>query len=350
MLIDWMSLGVPLACFSEQDQDRLHNFGDRICRYTPSTGEVSWQTFAWESVRSDSHQVAVKVGSTSLHVQGSPGRCMGDGDAVFGAPMGLDPVSCAEAMLSVACAMLGVAEVAAADLWRVVCTRMDVTGNVALRDLAQVREALGWLRSVEGGRYRVSQQAGDTVYWSHRSRLRSGKAYAKGPHLRYLMRRPGYAGREYSEEEIRCADRLLRLELKLGSQWFRETAQCKWWQLGAGDLVELWRAFFGRMVGTVELGDGMGVAQRLMELEELDGSRVSKAQRRAAYATWTMIETRGWQFTRDHTSRSTFYRHLRLLRAVGLSDADLSAGRVVPLRGSALVLEPVATWEALRVA
>ena len=59
------------------------------------------------------------------------------------------------------------------EVW--IVSRADITQNIMLDSLSDVRVALRYLRECEGGRYRVSQQAGDTVYWSHRSRLRKGR-------------------------------------------------------------------------------------------------------------------------------------------------------------------------------
>lgn len=85
MLIDWVT------AYLDYDQapdwggwSLARQWGDRIQRICTRTGEIRWETNAWESVRSDSHTVAMCFTGVSLRVQGSPGRAMGDGDAVFG--------------------------------------------------------------------------------------------------------------------------------------------------------------------------------------------------------------------------------------------------------------------------
>lgn len=232
-----------------------------------------------------------------------------------------------------------------ARLWTV--TRCDVTLNYFLSSLADVRIALRELRSVEGGRYRVSQQADDTVYWSHLSRLRAGKAYAKGPHLKYLMSKPGHTGRMYTEKEIELADRLLRLELRLGSQWWRERAGCPWWWMTWDKLSTQHNEFFGRMVGE---GIDMGSVDFVEKCEKAAVEvGLTEGQGRSAARTWAVISSTGWESARASMPKATWYRHLKIIRATGLGDADISAGRVVSLRRQ-VIMSPVASWEDLRLA
>jgi hypothetical protein len=77
---------------------RLH--GERIVKFSPTTGAVSWECSTWDSVRSDSHQICVRVTPDALMVKGSPARVIGDGDAAFssGAARALDLPGCVERM------------------------------------------------------------------------------------------------------------------------------------------------------------------------------------------------------------------------------------------------------------
>jgi II/X family phage/plasmid replication protein len=265
-------------------------------------------------------------------------------------------------------------------LWSV--SRVDVTGNLLLDDLAAVRVALRLLRECEGGRYRVSQQAGDTVYWSHRSRLRSGKAYAKGPHIRYQISQKGYTGRPYASSELELLDRLLRLELKLGSQWLRERAGKPWHQLTPDDLRSQWREYFEKMIGESEmteenLFDRISQAAEAIRLEKnrsaLDkydelASKLEPAEQlrlkpprqvessegmaKAAYAFYLLIQKEGWQKVRELHSRNskpsqTYYRNLSVLHRAGLGDMDISSGNVVPIRRKIIECQIVESWDDL---
>ncbi len=341
MFLDWITLRLDRdSCPDWGGWSFVRNYGDRVMRYCPKTGDVLWESFAWDSVRSDSHQVAIRCTLDSLWIQGSPARVCGTGDAVFGGAFGLDIVHGARSMIDFIMRINCWGTAPEHRLWKVI--RVDVTQNYDLWTLANVRVALSTLRGTEGGRYRVSQQSGDTVYWSHLSALRSGKAYAKGPHLTYLMKKKGYTGYQYSAKEIESANRLLRLELSLKGQWFRENRSGKpWYRLTENDLTREHDTFFMRMIG-----DGEIEMSSLQFIEKCENVAPTPGQGRAAARTWTVIQAAGWQAARESMPSRTWYRHLKILKDAGLSDCDLSHGRVVGLRRS-VELRPVSSWHHL---
>lgn len=342
-MIDWLSLRLDSgSCPDWGGWRRLADFGDRILRFCPRTGEKKWEVAAWDSIRSDSHQLAIKAGAGGLWVQGSPARVMGSGDTVFGyGDSGRDIEYCARSMISFASRLLYVSPVPEFRLWAL--TRADVTLNYDLGSAASVRVALAELRNIEGGRYRVSQQAGDTVYWSHLSRHRAGKAYAKGPHLLHLLKQSTYTGCRYSEADLDLAHRLLRLELRLGSKWFHQLGR-PWYSLLWSDLKEQHDSYFLRMVGIEGFeGKDMSFVDRFVEVAPSEG------QGKAAARSWALVQSMGWQAARETMPKSTWYRHQQIWKAAGLGDADISAGRVVSLRRP-IILRPVASWAELRQA
>lgn len=342
MLIDWITMRLPEIHITEDQWLRLRSLGDRVTRTSPD-GELVWETQAWDTIRSDSHQITVRLGSDSFWVQGSPARIIGDGCAVFstGASHALDLVGCVEAMRKFVSKLLG--EVLA-DYRSWIVTRIDVTANYALGDLSQVREALSILRNCEGGRYRVSQQAGDTVYWSHNSRLRKGKAYAKGPHLKYLMNKQNYDGRQYSEEEIKQANKLLRLELTIGSQFIREKINKPWHKISPDELRQHHTEYFKRMLGNIDMKDDTQVKEHIIKTAK------TKHQGNAAYGCFLLIQNVGWEKAREAFSRPTWYRHLKVLRESGLGDADISSGSVVAVSRKVLETHQVNSWPQLMAA
>lgn len=339
-MIDWLTIRVPYDALTDAARDVVRNIGDRIIRYCPQTGEERWTTTAWDSIRSDSHQISVRAGALEFWIQGSPARVIADGDSVFGAgpSAGLDLRGCAQYMIRYVAAQLG-ADLPGPAAW--ICSRVDMTENLALADLDQVIQTLAILRDCEGGRYRVSNQAGDSVYWNHRSKLRSGKAYAKGPHLRYLMRQPAYSGRQYSPDEIQAADRLLRLELKLAREWFRRH---DWLTVTPDDLKAEWESYFGRMIGEAEMSGEQDLKKRVFEVAPTEG------QGRAALGCWALIQSQGWDGARHMHSSRTWYRNLRILRDAGLGDADLARGQVVPIRRRVIEAQAVHSWAQLHAA
>ena len=343
MLIDWISAYLPMDELPRESWDHLVSLTDRIRRFCPKTGEVQWESAAWESVRSDSHQIAFRVTGDAVFVQGSPARVCGSGDAVFGEgpSAALDLVGCLHRMIQFVSVPLGVQLPTQPEKWKV--SRIDVTGNLLLDDLPSVRVALRTLRECEGGRYRVSQQAGDTVYWSHKSRLRSGKAYAKGPHIDYQLKQKDYTGRAYTVHEREMINRLLRLELKLGAQWLRERAGCPWYALDMTRLTNEWREYFERMIGDADMTT-YNVQSRIEAVAETPG------QAKAAYSLFLLIQSRGWQEAREVTNRATWYRNIKVLHLAGLGDADISAGNVVQLRRKVLTCQLVNTWAEFSLA
>ena len=334
MLLDWVTARVPLHLLSDEARQAALELGDRVCCYCPKSGDVRYESFKWESVRSDSHQIAVKAGC-DLWMQGSPTRVMGDGDSVFGsgASAALDIYGCVERMAAFVSTRLGGVSLPSPENW--IVTRVDVTGNLELGSLAEVVQALAILRNCEGGRYRVSQQCGDTVYWSHASKLISAKAYSKGPQLIKLNNSKTYTGRQYSHAEIEAANRLLRLEMKLGREWF---ARNNWLDVSPERLKTEWEKYFQRMIGGAEVTSDNDLKERVIACAKTEG------QGRAAYGCWMMIQSEGWDRAKEFFSRTTWYRNLRILRDAGLGDADISAGKVVPLRREIFKARLVSSW------
>lgn len=340
MMIDWVTIRVPYEKLSDHARAVCLTIGDRITRYCPQTGDERWTSAAWDSIRSDSHQIALKAGGAELWIQGSPARVIGRGDAVFGAgaSAALDLRGCADHMIRWVAAHLGT-DLPGPEAW--ILSRIDVTENLALSSLAEVRQALSILRECEGGRYRVSQQAGDTVYWSHRSKHRAGKAYAKGPHLTYMMKKPDYTGCDYTAQEIADANRLLRLELKLGRAWFERH---DWLTLKPEELKAEWSSYFERMIGDADMTGEDELKERVFQVAKTEG------QAKAALGLWALIQSRGWEAARELQSRPTWYRNLKILRAAGLGDADLAKGQVVPIRKRIIEAQAVTSWAQLHAA
>ena len=173
--------------------------------------------------------------------------------------------------------------------------------------------------------------------------MRKGKAYAKGPHLSYMMKRRGYTGRQYSQAEITAADRLLRLELTLGHHWLARHPE-NWYDLTPHQLQTQWDQYFNRMIGDAAMTNDATVKQRIHAAAATEG------QGRAAYGCWLMIQSEGMERAEQSYTRSSWYRHLGVLRRAGLGDADLSAGKVVHLRRQILDARLVNDWSELLAA
>ena len=197
MLIDFLTLSTDASVLDPRTVKKITGKQDKIMRISPD-GEIKWAIPCRRNVRSDSHQITVRIGS-DLDIQGSPARTKGTRDNIFGEA---NPVNAFLDMVRFLSDTLEVPVPYDPTRWKI--RRMDATGNFDLESLANVRQALNYLRHVEGGRYQVKTKA-ETVTWSESSRLRSGQAYAKGPHMRYLIKK-GHA--DLTPDQLSLVDRL----------------------------------------------------------------------------------------------------------------------------------------------
>lgn len=347
MLIDWMTLRFPL---SEKLGSVLHarimaNMG-HMTKITPD-GVVEWVKGVpdWDAIRSDSLGLYWSVTSDGhfdyLTIGGSPSSQQNNGVNVFGS---LSMEEGAKTLIRSA----GLALDAILPDWKQWdCRRLDITGNYNMGSTGQVKQALKLLLSTDAPRRRTNSDraGGDSVYWNPTSTLRKGKAYHKGAHLRFQARKGNI---EISEELHLLADNLLRLELTLGSQWFRRFATTKDWREFTPEfLTAEHTSFFSSLIG----GGGLEVADMGTLLLELEKVAPSKGQALAAHRTWALIKSIGYTQTQSSMPKATFSRHMKSLRAAGLSSADLCAGVVIPFRTKTLILgEPVLCWDDIRLA
>lgn len=341
MLIDFLTFRIPADKFENIEQFlAIRQLTDRIQRYSLKDGTVIWESQAWDSVRSDSHQLAVKVGSDALWIQGSPSRVIGDSCNVFSS----GPVSNLDIIGSVKAMVNHIEHVYKIDIpknyYHYKVSRIDITGNLLMPSLADVRTSLSVLKNIQGGRYRVSQTAGDTVYYSHKSRLISGKAYAKGPHLQYQNKK-GYTN--YSDEQIEKANRLLRLELTIRSQQIRERIEKNWYELTNGDLYEMWDEYFRQKIGNT----AMTINEMKIRIFE---SAPSNRSATLAINLLHTIQSQGYDYARSLYSKSAFYRHMKILRNAGLTDLEITTGNVVSFNRRIIDYCLVSSWDDIKAA
>lgn len=346
MLIDWLTLRFPLN--DELGQNVVNRFKDclgAVIKYNSKGEEVQRRNdLDFEKLRSDSQGLFWTItcdgdSQQYLTMGASPSSIEHEGMNVFGS---LDMEHCASLLVRFASLALQ----SVLPHWsRWQCRRMDLTANYDMGSSAQVKQALRLLLGTDAPRRRTNSDrcGGDTVYWNPSSDLQAGKAYHKGAHLR-MMQKVGNV--LLSEETLALADNLLRLELKLGSRWFRRL-KTNWQLLQPDELCKLHQDFFSKIIGmaTVEVSD-MGKL-----LEELEKVAPTKGRALAAHRTFALIKVVGYTQTKDSMPARTFFDHCKFLRAAGLSSADLCAGRVLELRKRSLILEqPVLCWEDIRKA
>lgn len=357
LLLDWITLRIPVNQLPPLLQERLFANLDSVCAFVlDSDGqplEMRWESkrLNFDALRSDApglYMTVTYVGPEAYFYLGASPASLTQDCNVFGS---LDIRAGADAIIAHAsrCFRCFLPHLEDWD-----CCRLDVTGNYALPDPAMVKTALRTLLQTDNARRKATsaKNGGDTVLWSPSSDRFAGKAYHKGPHLRHLHDKHQI---NLDDERLALADRLLRLELRIGSRFFRETKQTKrhpafagrpWHTFTPAELADLHREFFGPLVDGVEVRN-MGRVEAIALIAAANG--ISEGRARAAYGTYKAIKDCGLDEVKASMAERTFYLHKKHLLAAGFSDADLCAGNVVQFKPIRIVLaQPVASWEELR--
>lgn len=336
-MIDWLTLKIDLGYLPEAIVRHLQSMNSMIFKVNALTGDVDWQTYAWDSVQSDSHQVCFRVGG-EFHVQGSPAR-IGLPNNAFGS---LDIRYCATKMIRFAEQQLGIQALPDLSLWT--CSRIDVTRNYVMQSGAEAKQALAYLKQCPEGRQRHSFESFG-FYIGKGSSLHKGKIYLKGQDARRNQR----SGRaEYTEQQLHKADRLLRAEYTIARHMIRrlrEANDLEWYELTHEHLLQLHEEYFREYLSEIEVTDMSNVLERLIAVAPTEG------RARAAYDCYTRIRLMGYEQAKMTYPPSTFYKHTHYLREAGFKRADLQAINVTPLRKRAIeVNAPVRHWDDIKAA
>lgn len=356
LLIDWLTLRIPVRMLPPSLQERLFENLNTVVCCSEAKGELSeilWESkrLNFDALRSDSQGLyftVTYVKDTAWFYLGASPAALTNDCNVFGS---LDIVAGAEALIArarraFACFLPNPEE------WEL--TRIDITANYALPDAAMVKTALRTLMQTDSARRKATSAkgCGDTVLWSPTSDRFAGKAYHKGPHLRHLFRKQEIF---IDEERLALADRLLRLEMRVGSRFFREIQNTKrhpafarrhWTTFSPVELAALHRDFFGPLVDGVEVKN-MGRVESIELIAAANG--ITQARAKAAYGTYKAIKESGLDEVKASMAERTFYLHKKYLIAAGFSEADMCAGNVIQFKPIRIVLaQPVASWDELR--
>ncbi|MDR3298868.1 MAG: phage/plasmid replication protein, II/X family [Candidatus Accumulibacter sp.] len=344
-LIDWLTLRIPLkislgkVLFSRIKAclNTLH-----CCN---SSGELLWKKLSLDvdALRSDTRGLCWQVqsdGKIEYLVIGASPASLEYGLNVFGS---CDLQHCSRVLIKHAGKALQ-SILPDFDLWQ--CRRIDITGNFVLPDAASVKQALRQLSLSDGGRRRATttHKGGDSVYWNPASDLVKGKAYHKGPQMA-VMQRKGVV--DITDEQLILGNRLLRLEFTLAARWFRRFSETKrnWYELTTFELENLYVNFFEKVIGVVEVKD-MNRTELVLKIAQINS--ITEGRAMAAFTTYRNIRQDGFEVVRAYMSRSTWQRHLKYLRAVGISDSYLQQSNVVQYPVHIILAKPVRCWEDIR--
>lgn len=349
MLIDWMTLRHPLRTLPESVKEKMLSCMGSICYYA-SDRKVRWEkgVMDLDALRSDTTGICYQFqgdadGAFHLAIGASP-AALEHTCNVFGSD---DILHCARVLVRTASKALDtiLPDPLAWDL-----RRLDVTENYLLDSASDVREALRCMLNADvSRRSRAMSAGGDTVEFFRGSAIMAGKAYHKGPQVRYLLKRKKLPFASVPGTDLALLDRVLRLELKLAREFWKrreKSGECaNWWEMTPTELTQIHHDFFRRFIGSVEVTD---MDSLTLALEKICPS---KRQAASVLKTWALIQELGYVRVRDSglMSDRTWAYHLKYLKEAGLSFSDLGSGEILQFRRKNIVIgDPVTSWEDLR--
>lgn len=340
-MIDWLTLWLDASLLDPDARKKCIDNADKIQRINGLTGEVEWVQNCRQQISSDSHYLTVSFGSR-LKIEGSPARVIAAHN-VFGS---LDIQQCAIDMITFAAAHHGIFIPRNLKKWS--CSRIDITQNFDMGSEAQAQQAIDYLKPIKCGRQKTTTH--DTsASWGDGSTLHRGKAYLKGAQLRKLVSKNNA---RVSDIELQKADRLLRLEYTMARgliHRIRESGGLNWYDYTPDFLLMHHANYFSKFISTVEVVDMCNVLDSLLK-KVVSGEIPTEGRARSAYLCYTNIRLNGFHIAKESYGRSTFHKHLKYLRTVGLVAADLQHINVVPLRRRQIVLDqPVSSWDDIKL-
>jgi II/X family phage/plasmid replication protein len=337
LMCDWMTIKICKSLLPESTIRYLESQSSKLFKVNAQTGELEWESYCYESVRSDTHQICFRIG-VDFSIQGSPAR-IGNPNNAFGA---LDLLYCAGKMIRFAAEQLDLDRLPDIRFWR--CTRVDLAANHIMQSGAEARQALAYLKQSPEGRQKHSFES-NGLYIGKRSTLNRGKIYLKGQDAKRNQR---YGRAEYTELQLQKAERLLRSELTLARHFFRrlkDDHNTEWYELTTDKLIELHNEYFKEYFSQVEVTDMSNIEERLLKFSPTEG------QARSAFDCYFRIRSLGYEQAKGTYSTPTWYRHIKNLKSAGLTRADLVQINVIPLKKRAICIgEPARYWDDIDVA
>lgn len=339
-MIDWLSLSLDVCFVPEPLRLQMEKYSNKIMLISPD-GEIKSIRCAWDSIRSDTHQIVFRIGSR-LEIQGSPSR-VGLLNNAFGS---LDIHYCAEKMISFVLSQFGFPREALPPLPEWGCTRIDITRNLCMTSREEPGQVLESLKYLPSGRQKVSFEVSG-IYIGKGSSHLVGKVYLKGQDAKRLNARKKSF---YTEEELLLSDYLLRFELMLRSRkikHFSNLFNCHWSGFTPEFLLTRHDEFFSKYLSDAEILDMNMLLEKLIEVAKVSGK--SEAAARQAYGFYLLVRQNGLANARASTTKTTFYRHKKLLQDAGVMASDLVQSNVLPIRRKPILLgDAVCSWEDVR--
>lgn len=346
-MIDWLTLILPNNLLSEKARDVLRLQGHRIITTDPKTGDIKSETSKFfkaidpDQAHSDLYGVSVQYGS-NLIICGSPARTHSTHN-IFGSS---DPIECFKQMVEFVERAYSITLPKNPTKWK--CTRLDYNQMYDMGGQVGVAQSLSTLRHAETRGNNVTMK-GDSVYWNASSIWIMLKAYNKYKDVLRTMRK---GESHVTEQQLKAIEGLLRFEMKLGRSWFAKTKErsgINWHEIRKSDLKALFEEQMKVLVGedmNIQSHDGLRDKFKHAAIQ----CGLGEGTGLSAYRTFNMIKLEGIENVKREMAQNTFYVHQRVMRAVGMSKADITTGRILEFRRKTLVIEqPVTGWDGLRL-
>lgn len=333
-LIDSVTLRRSLSSFTGSTFNRIRRWSaihqGRTDVYGPGMSLSFSATRRSRTDHAAGDKCGIHVTDTMIELSGSPAYSVGLPHNVFGIRSAFDA---ATAHIHAASDAVGADLAGDSSEWGM--SRIDVTANFDMGSVENARAALGALRLSNAPRRRQTSPTDEVLRWGQNQWL-SGTAYIKGTdpvmklNLKNKIITPDFAA---------YASQLLRLELRIG-RGFIARKNILWDSVTESELGEIYSDYWSHLVGDAEVLDMRDIFPALSLVAP------SEAQARAAFRTFVLIHQIGESAVRESVPRTTWYRHVALLRAAGLSWTDISVGQVTPLRRKSVVLgSPVTDYQ-----
>lgn len=339
-MIDWLSPWLDVSLVPEPLRLLLEKESGKIMKFS-SDGVVEWERCAWESIRSDSHQISCRIGSR-LEIQGSPAR-VGLRNNAFGS---LDIRYCADKMISFVLSRFGFPRETLPPLLEWGCTRIDITRNLCMASREEPVQALEALKYLPSGRQKISFEP-DGLYIGKRSSHQTAKVYLKGQDAKRLQKSEKAF---YTEEELLLSEYLLRFELMLRSRRIKDLSKLfkrHWSEFTPEFLLARHDEFFSKYLSDAEIVDMNTLLEKLIEVATTSGR--TEAAARQAYGFYLLVRQNGLANAKASTTKTTFYRHKKLLEDAGVAASDLVQSNVVPIRRKPILLcDAVCSWDDVK--
>lgn len=202
------------------------------------------------------------------------------------------------------------------DKWEL--RRIDITENLIYPTPRLARQALKRLKTTPLLGNLPARVNANSARWRPSSGDTSLLVYGKGREAKQHNRLAAADETltRYTEHQLHVAHHLVRLEANLMGDW----CEAHGFNVTADTLTQTWKETTTPMTRHETF-----IAER-EQVRELLHRTYANRKAMTLFATWRLIAAEGYEIARQAGDRTTFYRHVRDLKAAGINDLATWAG------------------------